>query len=95
MYRDQTNRIKVANRTSARLLHCAHDHPKQQWHVACFSGLLVAMQLNKAVIVPSQQNVRLWKMKTIPAAGRLCVAWVGVRIKVGVRVRVRVRVNYY
>jgi hypothetical protein len=53
------------------------------------------MQLNKAVIVPSQQNVRLWKMKTIPAAGRLCVAWVGVRIKVGVRVRVRVRVNYY
>jgi len=34
-------------------------------------------------------------MKTIPAAGRLCVAWVGVRIKVGVRVRVRVRVNYY
>ena len=36
-------------------------------------------------------------MKIIQAAGRLCVAWVGVRIKVGVRVRVRVRVrvNYY
>jgi len=61
--------------------------------------------INKAVIVPSLQNVRLWKMKTIQAASRLCVACVGVRIKIGVRVRVRdrdrvrvrvrVRVNYY